>query len=149
MTWQYNIEWHSGNPRKAAAESTTNPMNIVVVTSKPRARTADGLIRIKSWLGESTASNQTSSGRGAGSFQPIAIFAQVLRGNDPVLGARVSVRVDVENLAKSGSKQVTNVVKLSPFELVDDGYGGKLLKIVHAISFLLLTFPCFRSFFVF
>ena len=52
--------------------------------------------------------------------QPLSVFAQVLRGGSPIVGARVMLTVEIE--LANGS-----VVLLSPVQLSDDGFGGKLI----------------------
>ncbi len=51
-------------------------------------------------------------------FEPLSVYAQVLRGGSPVLGARVMMTVEIEQA--NGS-----VHTLSPVPLSDDGFGGK------------------------
>ena len=64
---------------------------------------------------ESDAKNVTTVDR---EFEPLSVFAQVLRGGSPVLGARVLMTVEIEQA--NGS-----VLTLSPVPLSDDGFGGK------------------------
>ena len=99
MTWQYTIEWH-GN---AAALSNSNRKSIVIVTSKPRSQTESTLIKVKTWTSQ----------------QSHILFAQVLRGDSPVIGAKVMASVRLE------SSNNDSLVTLSPVRLHDNGYGGK------------------------
>ena len=97
MTWQYTIEWHGS--------ALANRKSIVIVTSKPRSQSEDTLIKVKTWT------SQTS---------PIVLFAQVLRGDSPVIGAKVMASVTLE------SSNNDSLVTLSPVRLHDNGYGGKI-----------------------
>lgn len=101
MTWQYAIEWHE--------MANANRKSIVVVTSKPRSQSESGLISIKAW----TSAIFEDPAK-------IVLFAQVLRGDSPVIGAKVMASVVLES-TNNGS-----VVTLSPVRLHDNGYGGKL-----------------------
>ena len=100
MTWQYTIEWHSG---QVSALSNSNRKSIVIVTSKPRSQTESTLIKVKTWTSQ----------------QSNILFAQVLRGDSPVIGAKVMASVMLE------SSNNDSLVTLSPVRLHDNGYGGK------------------------
>lgn len=100
MTWQYTIEWH---------DTGANRKSIVVVTSKPRSQSEASLISIKAWTSALFEDDPAK----------IVLYAQVLRGDSPVIGAKVMASVVLES-TNNGS-----VVTLSPVRLHDNGYGGK------------------------
>ena len=121
-------------------------MNVVVVTSKPRSQTAGNLITTHTWTSlmekedtkqatpfpnilrnkNITYSHQHLMNNTTMLYEekehvrkPLAIYTQVLRGSSPVLKAKVSVSVYVEQT--NGS-----TIQLPSLELHDNGYGGKL-----------------------
>ena len=100
MTWQYSIEWHTTHSNRN--EST------VMVTSKPRSQSDADLIRVKAW---------TSSGKESENAK-IVLYAQVLRGDSPIIGAKVLANVKLESI-KNGT-----VEHLPSIRLQDNGYGG-------------------------
>ena len=55
-----------------------------------------------------------------------AVYVKVAKGGGPVLGARVSVGVKIEPSVKS--KEGT--VELEAMEMLDDGYGGEICRVV-------------------
>ena len=132
MTWQYTIEWHQPRDVSDAQKgdaSNKQRKNIVTVTSKPRSQMESSLITVTTWTSnsivnatlrseESDAKNVTMTTTADREFEPLSVFAQVLRGGSPVLGARVLMTVEIEQA--NGS-----VHTLSPVPLSDDGFGGK------------------------
>ena len=134
MTWQYTIEWHDTSSHGI----NSHRKSIVVVTSKPRSQSEKQLIQIKTWTSSSTASSSFSSHNDdndkimAGKSNTdttnndnnnnpaeIVLFAQVMRGDSPVIGAKVMASVSFE------STNNASVVTLSPVRLHDNGYGGE------------------------
>lgn len=107
MTWQYTIEWSSGG----GSDANHNKKNIAIVTSKPRSQKDGNIISVSAWTNlDDNATNETSI--------PLAIYAKVSRGDGPVVDARVSVIVTIEQT--NGS-----VITMSPIRLLDNGYGGE------------------------
>ena len=100
MTWQYSIEWHTTHSNRN--EST------VMVTSKPRSQSEADLISVKAW---------TSRGKQSENAK-IVLYAQVLRGDSPIIGAKVLANVKLESI-KNGT-----VEHLPSIRLQDNGYGG-------------------------
>ena len=80
----------------------------MTVTSKPRTRDENQLVRIDSW---------TSHDRGIDVSQPLAVFAQVHLGSSPVINASVLLDVEVEN--ENGT-----IFALLPIIMQDNGRGG-------------------------
>ena len=126
MTWQYTIEWHDTSSHGI----NSHRKSIVVVTSKPRSQSEKQLIQIKTWTSSSllTASplNDDNDKMMAGNSNSnnnnpaeIVLFAQVMRGDSPVIGAKVMAAVSFE------STNNASVVTLSPVRLHDNGYGGE------------------------
>ena len=109
MTWQYSIEWHS-------TRSNRNE-SIVVVTSKPRSQSEKDLIRVKTWTSSQkhseNAENYSETAR-------IVLFVQVLRGDSPIIGAKVVAAIKLESMTNNG----TTVEYLPSVNLQDNGYGG-------------------------
>ena len=127
MTWQYAIEWYPGGAANAAAVRK----NVVVVTSKPRTRRADDIIRVDTWTSADPSADDDGAGAGAGARNltaPVAVYARVTRRGLPVLGARVSVRVRIEQDAQQESSGALagKDLSLAAVDLIDDGYGGEL-----------------------
>ena len=125
MTWQYAIEWYPGGAANAAA----GRKNVVVVTSKPRTRRAEDIIRVDTWTSADPSADNDSAGAGARNLTaPVAVYARVTRGGLAVLGARVSVRVRIEQDAQQESNGALagKDLSLAAVDLVDDGYGGEL-----------------------
>ena len=108
MTWQYTIEWHDTSSHGI----NSHRKSIVVVTSKPRSQSEKQLIQIKTW---------TSKPEMAENPAEIVLFARVMRGDSPVIGAKVMASVSLE------STNNASVVTLSPVRLHDNGYGGERL----------------------
>ena len=104
---------------------------MVVVTSKPRTRRAEDIIRVDTWTSaDPSADHGAGAGAGARNLTaPVAVYARVTRGGLPVLGARVSVRVRIEQDAQreSNGALAGKDLSLAAVDLVDDGYGGELL----------------------
>ena len=119
MTWQYHIKWHNSH---AVRPNLPVPTSIVFVTSKPRSRDEQDLINIKTWINGNATNGMAAA--------PITVYVSVNKGDWPVLDARVTVKVRVDD-------EVTgNVVMIKPLEMLDDGFGGNLnlltLKIYEA-----------------
>jgi hypothetical protein len=103
MSWQYVIEWFPGPPSASSSASK----NIVVVTSKPRARRESDLIKIDAWT--------DVDGDNGNRTEAVAVYASVTRGGLPVLSARITMEVvDTDSM-----ETVYSAVML------DDGYGGE------------------------
>ena len=131
MTWQYTIEWHDTSSHGI----NSHRKSIVVVTSKPRSQSEKQLIQIKTWTSSSTASSShnddndkimagnsntdTTNNDNNNNPAEIVLFAQVMRGDSPVIGAKVMASVSFE------STNNASVVTLSPVRLHDNGYGGE------------------------
>ena len=134
MTWQYTIEWHQSRDAsdiasdivKSSDTTKSNRKNIVTVTSKPRSQMESSLITVTTWTSNSIVNTTRLESINNATLpdgdleQPLSVFAQVLRGGSPILGARVMLTVEIE--LGNGS-----VVLLSPVQLSDDGFGGKLI----------------------
>ena len=109
MTWQYSIEWHSTHSNRNES--------IVVVTSKPRSQSEKDLIRVKAWTSSQkhseNAENHSETAR-------IVLFVQVLRGDSPIIGAKVVAAIKLESIKNNG----TTVEYLPSVNLQDNGYGG-------------------------
>ena len=105
MTWTYSIEWHTGGGSATRSADGGTRKSIVVISSKLRSSKESDLITVDVWTQESEEI-------------PIAVFAQVRKGGQPVLGARVSVSVEIER-KKAGN------LKLDPVILEDKGNGGE------------------------
>ena len=132
MTWQYTIEWHQPRDATSDAEASKRDAvtrkNIVTVTSKPRSQMESSLITVATWtsasvtamLNKSDDANATSTSSAllVGDFRPLSIFAQVSKGGNPIVGARVMMTLEIE--LGNGSSVV-----LAPVQLHDDGYGGE------------------------
>ena len=97
MTWKYTIEWHTITNHG----TNPNPQSIVMVTSKPRSKSESQLIHIKSW----TNQNQV-------------LFAQVLRGKNAIIGAKVTATMSL-GFEQNGT--YWNLLK--PMPLYDNGFG--------------------------
>ena len=129
MTWQYTIEWHQ--PRDATSDAdapkrdVASRKNIVMVTSKPRSQMESSLITVATWtsLTSLNKSDENNSTFQVDDFRPLAVFAQVLKGSNPVVGGRVMMTVEIE--LGNGS-----AVALPPVQLFDDGYGGETNEMV-------------------
>ncbi len=106
MTWQYTIEWHE----TSSSSIDTSRKSIVMVTSKPRSQFEDQLISVRAWT---SVLHENSS-----PFE-LVLAAQVLKGDSPVIGAKVMATVTLE------STNNDSVVTLPPIRLHDNGYGGK------------------------
>jgi hypothetical protein len=113
MTWQYTIEWHS-------IVGSSNRKSIVVVNSKPRSQMEKTLITLQTWT--SSLPKSLNNGTQMDHHHHVVLYAQVLRGDSPVIGARVMASVTLES-TNNGS-----VVTLSPVRLHDNGYGGEQKK---------------------
>ena len=119
MTWQYTIEWHDTSRSLIADNSkssghgivNSNSKSIVMVASKPRSQSEKQLISVQAWTSNSTAEH--------GDPAKIILSAQVLKGDSPVIGAKVMATVTLES-TNNGT-----VVTLPPIRLHDNGYGGK------------------------
>ena len=98
MTWKYTIEWHTITNHG----TNPNPQSIVMVTSKPRSKSESQLISIKSWINNE---NQV-------------LFAQVLRGKNAIIGAKVTATM---TLAFGLNETNWNLSK--PMPLYDNGFG--------------------------
>ena len=98
--WFYSIKWSQTGSRTRKS--------IVTVSSKPRTRDENQLVRINSW---------TSHDRGIDVSQPLAVFAQVHLGSSPVINASVLLDVEVEN--ENGT-----IFALLPIIMQDNGRGG-------------------------
>ena len=110
MTWQYSIEWHSTHSNRNES--------IVVVTSKPRSQSEKDLIRVKAWTSsqkhpENAKSHHSETAK-------IVLFVQVLRGDSPIIGAKVVAAIKLESMTNNG----TTVEYLPSVNLQDNGYGG-------------------------
>ena len=112
MTWQYTIEWHDTSTGGKSGIIISNRKSIVMVTSKPRSKKESNLITVKAWTTQSSDANDDADPA------KIAVHAQVLRGDSPVIGAKVMASVTLES-TNNGS-----LVTLSPVRLHDNGYGG-------------------------
>ena len=106
--WSYAIEWIPGQ---------TARKSIAILTSRPRSRDENQLIAIRSWTDRD---NVVVSASPSANNDAVTVFAQVLKGRRPVLGARVVVKVEVE--ADNGT-----VVTILPLHLLDNGDGGGLI----------------------
>ena len=126
MTWQYTIEWHDTSSHGI----NSHRKSIVVVTSKPRSQSEKQLIQIKTWTSSSTTDSSpnddndkmmagNSNSNNNNNPAEIVLFAQVMRGDSPVIGAKVMASVSFE------STNNASVVTLSPVRLHDNGYGGE------------------------
>ena len=80
----------------------------MTVSSKPRTRDENQLVRINSW---------TSHDQGIDVSQPLAVFTQVHLGSSPVINASVLLDVEVEN--ENGT-----IFALLPIIMQDNGRGG-------------------------
>ena len=110
MTWQYSIEWHSTHSNRNES--------IVVVTSKPRSQSEKDLIRVKAWTSsqkhpENAKSHHSETAK-------IVLLVQVLRGDSPIIGAKVVAAIKLESMTNNG----TIVEYLPSVNLQDNGYGG-------------------------
>ena len=103
MTWQYTIEWHSSHSNRNAS--------FVMVTSKPRSQSEQDLIRVKAWT---SAKHKSEDAK-------IVLYAQVLRGTSPLIGAKVIASVKLQSVNHNG----TGVEFLPSVRLHDNGYGGR------------------------
>ena len=104
MTWQYTIEWHTSHSNRNAS--------FVMVTSKPRSQSEQDLIRVKAWT---SAKHKSEDAK-------IVLYAQVLRGTSPLIGAKVIASVKLQSM-NNGSVEF-----LPPVRLHDNGYGGRCKK---------------------
>ena len=77
------------------------------MTSKPRTRDENQLVRVTSWTGHD-----------GGVAEPVAVFAEVYLGSAPVVNAAVMLEVEVED--ENGT-----IFALLPLSMQDDGRGGK------------------------
>merc|ERR1719330_419858 len=95
--WKYTVHWfhHKGEPRKS----------LIKVTSNSGSNFEDEIF-VKVWTSDPAADG----------FKPIAVFAEIKKGNSPMIGALVVVDIEVEN--ENGS-----LVTLSSLELGDNGLG--------------------------
>ena len=111
MTWQYSIEWHSTHSNRNES--------IVVVTSKPRSQSDKDLIRVKAWT---SSQKHSENAKNHSEKAKIVLFVQVLRGDSPIIGAKVVAAIKLESIKDNG----TTVEYLPSVNLQDNGYGGKL-----------------------
>lgn len=102
MTWQYSIEWHD----TSSLLLDSSRKSIVMVTSKPRSQSEKELIRVEAWV---TGNDPLSR----------VLAAQVLRGDSPVIGAKVMATITLESTSNG------SIVTLPPIRLHDNGFGGK------------------------
>ena len=77
------------------------------MTSKPRTRNENQLVRVNSWTGHD-----------GGVAVPVAVFAEVYLGSSPVVNAAVMLEVEVED--ENGT-----IFALLPLSMQDDGRGGR------------------------
>ena len=110
MTWQYSIEWHSTHSNRNES--------IVVVTSKPRSQSEKDLIRVKAWT---SSQKHSENAKNHSEKAKIVLFVQVLRGDSPIIGAKVVAAIKLESIKDNG----TTVEYLPSVNLQDNGYGGK------------------------
>ena len=99
--WQYIIEWYPGG--------SSNQQSLVKLTSQPRYGEDDIVLHLWTNSHSQTSDIVTSQ-------QPLAIYAQVLKGTRNVLNAHVEVTVTVTKPDGTG-----NTINL---RLKDDGSGG-------------------------
>ena len=118
-TWQYTIKWHLGKTDSPVTENQSQ-QSVVAVTSKPRQQSDKGLITVDSWTSDPSSNNGS-----------LAIYVRVGVGSSPVLGAKVSAKLQV--LLVNGTS-----LEFAPMELLDDGFAGKKYKkyICIVISYL-------------
>ena len=100
--WEYAIEWYPGG--------SNFQRSAVRLTSYPRYGEDDIFIRL--WTNSDTSSDIINLDR----HHPLAVYAQVIKGSDPVLDAHVVVEITVTN--QNGSEENMKLV------LLDDGRGG-------------------------
>ena len=100
--WDYTIEWYPGG--------SSFQRSAVRLTSLPRYGEDDLFIRI--WTNSDTSSDIINLDR----HHPLAIYAQVIKGSDPVLDAHVIVQIAVTN--QNGSEEQMEIT------LLDSGNGG-------------------------
>ena len=87
------------------------------MTSKPRSQSEKDLIRVKAWTSSQKHSAQIHHSETA----KIVLFVQVLRGDSPIIGAKVVAAIQLESMTNNG----TTVEYLPSVNLQDNGYGGK------------------------
>ena len=105
MNWRYSIEWFPTSSRTRKS--------IVIVTSKPRTRDESELVSVKVWTDRDQDGDRKITGE-----KPLAIFASVSKGGAPVIEAKVTLDVEVEN--ENGT-----IFALLPIHLLDNGLGGE------------------------
>lgn len=103
--WEYSIEWYPGG--------SNFQRSAVRLTSSPRYGEDDISIRI--WTNSDTSSDIINLDR----HHPLAIYAQVIKGSNPVLDAHVVVQITVTN--QNGSDDHMKII------LLDNGNGGKYI----------------------
>lgn len=96
--WRYTIQWFN-NPEQSRK-------SIVRVTSQTGILKENELT-LKTWVRRRQAFN---------GYNPVEVFAQLMKGRSPVSAARVYASIDVEN--ENGS-----LINLSRLNLTDDGLG--------------------------
>ena len=141
MTWQYTIEWHRGP--KSFFQATEDldvertKQNIVIVTSKPRSQSDEGLISVETWTSFDRPLQQNET-------RPFAIYAKVQRGSSPILRGKVIAQLEVLHI--NGT-----ILNFAPIQLLDDGFGGEFfihadfgttVKRNHEIYSILFDFMC-------
>jgi hypothetical protein len=101
--WEYTIEWYPGGGASAQGAA-------VVLTAEP---VQDEDIVVSVWTSSDSPSVIVTP------EQPLVIYASVRRGTRPVLGAKVSLEVQV-----TGSN---GALKVNEMLLLDNGNGGEQL----------------------
>ena len=90
-----------------------------MVTSKPRSQSEKDLIRVKAWTSSQKHPDNAKSHHSE--TAKIVLFVQVLRGDSPIIGAKVMAAIKLESMTNNG----TTVEYLPSVNLQDNGYGGK------------------------
>ena len=117
MTWQYTIEWHDSQVHATssggihATSSNHKTSSIVMVTSKPKSKLEQDLIRVKAWTSKNAKNFENPA--------KIVLYAQILKGDSPIIGARVSSDITFE------SKFNGSIRSMPSLTLIDNGFGGK------------------------
>ena len=118
---------------------------MVVLTSKPSVISSKGLISVKTWTnfarevdGDALASQpliiyaqvQTFANKYMRMNLKCIIYWQVLKGLSPVVNARVTMAISVED----ANGTIHGRSGVSPLRLFDNGYGGEYNQIYDRVS---------------
>ena len=88
---------------------------MVLVRSKPSMVASKGLLTLTAWTNKDPS--DTASNR-----RPLAVYAKLTQGQSPVLDAQIFLEINVRLL--NGS-----VVTLPKMTLIDNGFGGEIVRI--------------------